>query len=117
MKEKKYKWHRIAGSAIEIPFGENNLVEIEVRGKLICLAKTNTAIHACTFKCPHAGGRLVEGWMDALENLVCPVHRFRFSLQNGRNTSGEGYYLKTYPVIEQEDGLYLGMESPGFFSF
>jgi nitrite reductase/ring-hydroxylating ferredoxin subunit len=117
MKEKKYKWHRIASSVMEIPFGENSLAEIEVHGKLICLAKAGDIVHACTHKCPHAGGRLVEGHLDARDNLVCPVHRYKFSLENGRNISGEGYYLKTYPVVEKEDGLYLGIESFGLFSF
>ncbi len=117
MKDKKYKWHRITGSIMDISFGENNLAEVEIDGKLICLAKTNSTINACTNKCPHAGGRLVEGWLDALGNIVCPVHRYKFSLNNGRDTSGEGFYLKVYPVVQKEDGLYIGIESSGLFSF
>jgi 3-phenylpropionate/trans-cinnamate dioxygenase ferredoxin subunit len=41
---------------------------------------------------------------------VCPLHRYRFSLANGRNTSGEGYFLKTYPVKEDDDGVWVGLE-------
>jgi nitrite reductase/ring-hydroxylating ferredoxin subunit len=117
MKDKKYKWHRIAGSVMEIPFGENNLAELNINGKNICVAKTGDTLDACVNKCPHAGGDLAEGWLDALGNIVCPVHRYKFSLKNGRNTSGEGYYIKIYPIVEKEDGLYIGIESPGWFSF
>jgi 3-phenylpropionate/trans-cinnamate dioxygenase ferredoxin subunit len=35
-------------------------------------------------------------------------------MENGRNTSGEGYFLKTYPLETREDGIYAGMEEGGF---
>ena len=54
-----------------------------------------------------ASGIMADGFIDAAGMVVCPLHRYRFSLQNGRNTSGEGYYLKTYPTQMKEDGLYV----------
>ena len=37
-------------------------------------------------------------------------------MANGRNTSGEGYYLKHWVVEEREDGVYVEMEEKtGFF--
>ena len=74
-------------------------------------------LYACAAKCPHAGGTLAEGYTDVLGNIVCPVHRYKFSLQNGRNSSGEGYYLKTWPVEKREDGIYIGIEQQGLFSW
>jgi nitrite reductase/ring-hydroxylating ferredoxin subunit len=65
---------------------------------------------ACAHKCPHAGGAMADGFVDALGNIVCPLHRYKFSLQNGRNTSGEGYYLKTHPVQLRENGVFVGIE-------
>jgi len=32
---------------------------------------------------------------------------------NGRNTSGEGYYLKHWKVETREDGVFVEMEEPG----
>jgi 3-phenylpropionate/trans-cinnamate dioxygenase ferredoxin subunit len=29
--------------------------------------------------------------------------------------SGEGYYLKTYPVEEREDGVFVGFEESRWF--
>ena len=46
-------------------------------------------------------------------NIVCPLHRYKFSLTNGRNTSGEGFYMKTFPVEMREEGLYVGLETGG----
>ena len=113
---KKYKWHKIADFADEISFGENHLAEIEAGGKQICLAKQGEEFFACTAKCPHASGTMSGGYLDPLGNIVCPLHRYKFSLKNGRNTSGEGFFLKTYPVEKREDGIYIGI-ADGMFDW
>jgi 3-phenylpropionate/trans-cinnamate dioxygenase ferredoxin subunit len=114
---KKYKWHKIAASVEELRFSESKLLVAEANGKTITLAKTGSGLFACAHKCPHAGGILADGFIDAPGNIVCPLHRYKFSLQNGRNTSGEGYYLKTYPVEVREDGVYVGFEDWGLFGW
>jgi len=87
---------------------------VTVAGKTITLSRFGDKIHACAHKCPHAGGLMADGFIDATGNIVCPLHRYRFKLENGRNTSGEGYYLKTYPIESRPDGLYLGLEKEEF---
>jgi nitrite reductase/ring-hydroxylating ferredoxin subunit len=115
MSPEKYKWYKIADHINEIDFAGNGIAVIEARGKKICLARYNGIPFAFAYKCPHAGGILADGHIDALGNIVCPLHRYRYSMQNGRNTSGEGYFLKHWPVEIREDGLYLGMEDTGLF--
>lgn len=115
--EKKYSWHKIAEDLNELPWQENQLCEIELKGKRICLAKHNSNLMACAAKCPHAGGYLSDGYIDAVGNIVCPLHRYKFSLQTGRNSSGEGYYLATYPVEQRADGIYIGIEEKRLFGF
>lgn len=112
---KNYQWHKVAEHVNELPWQPNNLCEVEVAGKTLCLARVQAAVHACARKCPHAGGTMANGFIDPLGNVVCPLHRYKFSLQNGRNVSGEGYHLKTYPVELREDGVYVGLEAGGLF--
>jgi nitrite reductase/ring-hydroxylating ferredoxin subunit len=110
-----HTWHKIAESIAEINFSSNGLAEIEVNGKRICIGLYNNDLFACTQKCPHAGGILSEGYIDVVGNIVCPLHRYKYSLQNGRNVSGEGYFLKTFPVELREDGVYISISNPGLF--
>ena len=91
-------WFKIAGSINDISFGANNIAEVSVAGKQICIAKWKNDYFAFAQTCPHASGRLAEGFIDALGNVVCPVHHYRFCLKNGRNVTGEGYTLKWWPV-------------------
>jgi 3-phenylpropionate/trans-cinnamate dioxygenase ferredoxin subunit len=114
--EKKYKWHKIAGSESELNFPSNNLLQVEVAGKKICIAK-GEKLYACTAKCPHAGGTIADGFVDDMDIVTCPLHRYKFSLQNGRNVSGEGYYLKTYPIEQTDGGIFVGIEETGIMSW
>jgi len=71
----KYKWFKIADSENDLAFAENNLLIIEVNNKKITLAKHDDQLFACAYKCPHASGILADGYVDAMGNIVCPVHR------------------------------------------
>lgn len=118
MTEKKYTWHKIVDRISELDFADNNIAVTELDGTKICIGKFNELFFAFAFKCPHAGGMLADGFIDALGNVVCPLHRYKYSLQNGRNVSGEGYYLKHWPVELRENGVFAGVEeSSGLWSW
>ena len=109
------RWIRIAGSVAEIPFGNNGIAEISAEGKMICVSRFKESLFAFAHKCPHASGPLAEGYVDALGNVVCPLHRYRFCPANGRNISGEGYYLKHWPLEVRENGVFVGFPPQKLF--
>ena len=113
----KFRWIKIADSIDEIDFATNNVAEVMADDKKICVGKYQQALFAFAHKCPHAGGYFIEGNIDALGNVVCPVHRYRFCMKNGRNISGEGYYLKHWPVEIRDDGIYVGFETNKIFGW
>lgn len=109
MNEKKYTWHKVADHINEIGFAGNDIAVIEIKGKKICIGKFKETVFAFAFKCPHAGGILADGFIDSLGNVVCPLHRYKYDIKNGRNVTGEGYYLKHWPVDVKETGVFVGM--------
>jgi 3-phenylpropionate/trans-cinnamate dioxygenase ferredoxin subunit len=115
MAEPKINWYKIAESEKELSFNSNNLLATKANNKKITIGKKGEQLYACGYACPHAGGVLADGHIDALGNIVCPLHHYRFNIENGRNTSGEGYFLKTYKVEVREDGVYVGMEEKKLF--
>ena len=108
------EWHKIAEHINEIDFAENRIGVVEIKRKKICIAKFEDTAFAFAYSCPHAGGILADGHIDALGNVVCPQHRYRYNIKNGRNISGEGYYLKHWQVEIREDGVYVAMEEASF---
>lgn len=117
MHQKSFVWHKIATTITDMDFAGNNIAIAQANHKKICIGKFNEQLFAFAYKCPHAGGIMADGYIDALGNVVCPLHRYKYDMKNGRNVSGEGYYLKNWPVEIREDGVYVGMEKTNLFGF
>ncbi|MBV8254848.1 MAG: Rieske 2Fe-2S domain-containing protein [Chitinophaga sp.] len=109
---KQYTWYKL--DEFSLPVTESDIKILEVNGKKLCCTLFGGQLFAFAYKCPHASGIMADGFIDNAGNVVCPLHRYRFSIKNGRNVSGEGYFLKTYPVEQREDGYFLGMEKSGW---
>lgn len=112
----KHIWKKIAESITEINFSENGLAELEVSGKKLCVGLYKNEVFACAQKCPHAGGILSDGYLDTIGNIVCPFHRYKFNPKTGRNVSGEGYFLKTFPIKITDSGVFIKVDDPGLFA-
>ncbi len=110
MPEKKFTWYKIANHVSDMDFGGCNVAVAEADGKKICIARFRDELFAIAFSCPHAGGSMEAGKIDASGNIVCPVHGYSYRLHNGYNTSGEGFHLKNWPLEVREDGIYVKME-------
>ena len=108
-------WFLITDKPTSLDWPQNQLLDMEVEGKKITLAKWKDGYFAFAQKCPHASGRMAQGYINPLGQVVCPLHRYAFDMKNGRNTSGEGYFLKTYPVEQRPEGIFIGFKPNSFF--
>ncbi|MBG9375863.1 Rieske 2Fe-2S domain-containing protein [Panacibacter sp. DH6] len=115
MNQPTINWYKIAESVKELDFNSNNLLSLSVNKKKVTIGIHKEKLFACGYTCPHAGGVFADGHIDAMGNIVCPLHHYKFSMQTGRNVTGEGYALKTYEVAVKEDGVYIGMEEKKLF--
>lgn len=108
---KLYQWHFVAENEASLGFGKYDMIQAEIGEKTICIARFKDQLYAFQSKCPHAGAKMVMGYIDAQGNAVCPLHRFKFSLKNGYNVTGEGYNMRTYPLEFRPDGIYVGFRN------
>ena len=115
MADDSLNWIKVAESEAEIYFGSNNIAEVMAGERRICIGKFQGNLFAFSNKCPHASGLFINGYIDALGNVVCPVHRYKFCMRNGRNITGEGYFLKYWPTQVRDDGIYVGLEKNKLF--
>jgi 3-phenylpropionate/trans-cinnamate dioxygenase ferredoxin subunit len=113
----KLIWHKISENEEMLSWQDNQMCLVNAGNKTITLARFNGNLFAFAHKCPHASGIMSDGFINAAGQVTCPLHRYRFDISNGRNTSGEGYYLTTYRVEKREDGIYVGWEDKGFWGF
>ena len=61
---------------------DSGLLEVEVGGRPIVLARVGDQIHAVDGICTHAEARLAEGSLYE-ECLMCPVHGGEFDVRTG----------------------------------
>lgn len=98
------KWHKISGTQYT---GEPFIKKVQVDGKSICLVGDKEQVFALSAKCPHAGEDLSRGWCED-GKLVCPYHRFSYSLETGRGSTGQNDYVDTFPVKIEAGEIYIG---------
>jgi len=115
MSANEMHWVLITDAPASLDWPDNQLLDVEVDGKKITLARFKEGYFAFAQKCPHASGRMAQGYINPLGQVVCPLHRYAFDMKNGRNTTGEGYFLKTYPVEERPEGIFIGFKPNSFF--
>jgi nitrite reductase/ring-hydroxylating ferredoxin subunit len=106
--EKKYKWHKL-GEPDEFLVADGVIINFELPQKTFCITQTNGEYFAFQAQCPHAGANFEHGWLNEKGNLICPLHKYEFDIRNGRNVSGEGFHLITYPIQVNEDGIWIGI--------
>jgi 3-phenylpropionate/trans-cinnamate dioxygenase ferredoxin component len=99
------------GSKASIPLG--GMVGVDVEGKKIVVFNVNGEFHAMNGICTHAGGHLWEGKLINETTVKCPRHGSEYDIRTGkvlhgpRIPFGKAFDLKTYPVTEVGDELFI----------
>ena len=81
--------------------------KLVLNGRPFCIIRTNSGIFVTENFCPHSRASLNEGTVNAFDELICPLHEYRFDLVTGREFSQRCDDLPTYEVQVLEDGVFL----------
>lgn len=95
------EWKQLC-TAAEAP-GSDEVKEIELDGRMLCLANVGGTLHALDNWCPHRQGPLGQGWVEG-QTIVCPWHAWAFDCRTGVVEEPERAEVKVFPVLTQ-DGL------------
>ncbi|MBS1524954.1 MAG: Rieske 2Fe-2S domain-containing protein [Bacteroidetes bacterium] len=90
--------------------GKPFIRKVKAGGRTLCLVGYEGKVYALSARCPHAGGDLTQGWCKD-GKLICPVHRYSFSLETGKGSEGQGDYIDSYPVEIRDGVVYVGITS------
>jgi len=117
MDTSQYSWHIL--QLWQLP-EEGRILKISINKKEYFLSRFKNQLYAGKSKCPHANGDLTKGHISANGEIVCPLHRFKFSLKDGKETTSHGgFCVPTYPVKQATDGkFYIGfLKTKNWFGF
>jgi nitrite reductase/ring-hydroxylating ferredoxin subunit len=77
---------------------------VQLGGEKICISRNEDSFFAFEQFCPHRMASLVQGSIIRNE-VICPLHGYRFDLQTGNVVSGQCSDLKVFKVKLSEKGL------------
>ena len=80
----------------------------QVGGRQIAVFNVDGTFYAVENECPHRGGSLVDGALLGT-SVVCPLHRWQFSLLDGANVAGAGMGVSRYPVEVRNGGVWVDL--------
>jgi nitrite reductase (NADH) small subunit len=92
----------LIGSVDQIPKGEARIFKVDGRDIAVYLTRSGE-VFASQPDCPHRGGPLADGLIGGT-TVLCPLHDRSFDLRTGKNLSGDCTDIRTYPVVQREDG-------------
>lgn len=105
---------------------DKTIVQIEVEGHAIVLARDGEEFYAGDARCPHLGGPLAKGILEG-SVITCPWHHSQFDLADGRClrwTDWQGAALsvatlarhprplRVYETRVVDGGVFIGPEKP-----
>lgn len=93
------------GTLEQIPLGEGRVFTVDGR-EIAVFRPREGGLYAVQARCPHRGGPLADGIVGA-EQVVCPLHSYRFCLATGQPIGSPCDALETYAVQVSTDGEVL----------
>lgn len=87
----------------------NTLRKATVDGIKVCLINQNGQLKATADLCPHQAASLSGGRLNAFNEIICPLHGYRFELNSGRETDQRCDDLEIHQIDVRPDGIYLGI--------
>jgi len=98
--------HRL-GSVDAVPVGEGRA--FAVGGEQVAVFRLRGGeLRAMDALCPHAGGPLADGQIDATK-VACPMHKYMFSLADGSCQGGGDFRVRVHPVREENGEIVVDL--------
>ena len=86
---------------------KGSLKQIIINDQRICLAHTSSGFKAFDNSCPHQHESLHKGLLTNFEEVVCPLHHYRFNITTGQEAENRCIGVNIYPVEITESGVYI----------
>ncbi len=84
-------------NAAALPPGKGETVELA--GRRIAVFNVGGQFFALDDECPHRGGPLGSGWVDADAcQVTCPLHGWAFDLKSGAGVTVPARPVRSHPV-------------------
>jgi len=88
---------------------EKTIKKVVVGEKRIALVRIGLDFYAFQQFCPHRGASLIEGIITASNEIICPLHHYRFDIKSGSVKAGSCLDLEIYMTSLTDHGLEISI--------
>jgi len=82
---------------------------VNAAGTMVAVFRlTDDRVKAVENRCPHKDGPLAEGIISG-DDILCPLHNWRISLDSGEVAAPDEGCVKTYPVKVENGQVFLSL--------
>jgi len=89
----------------EVPKG--TIRKLVVKNKGYLLIHSNQGFSVSDELCPHQHEPLSKGKLNDFNEIICPLHEYRFNLKSGIESTNKCGHLTLYQIVVKSDGLYI----------
>ncbi len=75
-----------------------------VNGCEVAAFRCQGTLYALQNQCPHEGGSLAGGLIEG-DEVICPLHGYRFNVKTGACSTDPKLRAKTFAVVSQNGGF------------
>lgn len=81
--------------------------KLQLDGHSYLIVRTRMGIFVSENLCPHSRASLNEGRTNSFNEIICPLHEYRFDLRSGRESTQRCADMKTFKIEVNNEGLFL----------
>lgn len=89
---------------------EGEMRQVQALGSAVVLIRLHTGLVAYVDRCAHLGLPLSRGLLEG-DVLTCLAHHYVYDAKTGCGLNPCGVHLKSIPVIEEADQIFLELEA------
>jgi len=82
-------------------------IKVIVRDTPYCFVRIGDEIKAFSNLCPHQKASLSEGFVTQFNEIVCPLHEYRYNLNIGSESSSRCEGIVFIQITITPDGVFL----------
>ena len=101
-------WHTLSPAS---RIREGQLLCLVLEGRRLVVGRTAQGFFALDDTCPHAGGSLCEGMLEA-GAVICPIHGYAYDVVTGEGLD-DGAEVRVHPCELHGDVLRIRIEEDG----
>lgn len=105
------KWYKLFADEdqLNVALGDQGRRMLRIGERRLCLVKNDALYYAFDNLCPHNKHSLLEGKVNYLGEVICPLHGYRYSLKDGLECEGRSGALAVHEIEIRANGIFLGI--------